>query len=37
MTDAEMIQISAAYVWWHLWIGGKSVTLKTALGHLIHK
>ena len=34
MTDVEMTNISAAYGWGHPWIGGKSVTIKLALGHL---
>ena len=37
MTDLEMIKISAAYGWWHLWIGGKSVTIKPVLGRSVHK
>ena len=37
MTDIEMTNFSAAYGWGHLWIGGKSVAIKPALGHLVHK
>ena len=38
LTNVEMIEILAAYGWEHLWTGGKSVTIKPALGHLIvHK
>ena len=32
MTGTRMIQFSAVYGWCHLWIGGKSLTLKQCYG-----
>ena len=37
IANTEIIHISAVYGWCHLWIGGKSVTPRTALWHSVNQ